>query len=245
VASGSARGVLMAHSDYIGTELDLFAAARNWKRYWSDVVAPFVGGRVLDVGAGLGATADVFSAREDIEAWTCLEPDARFAARLAKRITSGELPARTRALRGTIRDLSSTERFDAILYIDVLEHIRDDRGELTWAAARLAEGGHLVVLSPAHPFLYSPFDTAIGHERRYTRTTLCEAAPEGLRRVRLDYLDAVGLGASLGNRLMLRSAMPNAAQIAVWDRLMVPLSRYLDPWLGFRAGKSVLGIWTR
>ncbi len=245
MAGGAARGVLTTPSDYVGTELELFAAARNWKRYWSDVIAPFVGGRVLDVGAGLGATADVFSAREDIADWTCLEPDARFAARLATRIASGGLPARTRVLRGTIRDLDPADRFDTVLYIDVLEHIRDDRDELAGAAARLAEGGRLVVLSPAHPFLYAPFDAAIGHERRYTRATLREAAPEGLRRVRLDYLDAVGFGASLGNRLVLRSAMPSAAQIAVWDRLMVPLSRRLDPWLGFRAGKSVLGVWAR
>ncbi|MGU3663020.1 class I SAM-dependent methyltransferase [Methylobacterium sp. A49B] len=245
MASGSPSGVLTTPSDYVGGELELFAAARNWKRYWSDVIAPFVGGRVLDVGAGLGATAEVFSERAGIEAWTCLEPDARFAARLATRVEAGGLPARTRVLRGTIQDLTAADRFDTVLYIDVLEHIRDDRGELARAAARLAEGGHLVVLSPAHPFLYAPFDAAIGHERRYTRATLRAAAPEGLRRVRLDYLDAVGFGASLGNRLVLRSAMPNAAQIAAWDRLMVPLSRRLDPWLGFRAGKSVLGIWAR
>jgi SAM-dependent methyltransferase len=245
VASGSACGVLTTSSDYVGTELELFAAARNWKRYWSDLIAPFVRGRVLDVGAGLGATADVFAARANVEAWTCVEPDARFAARLAMRITSGGLPARTRVRHGTIRELDPAERFEAILYIDVLEHIRDDREELAGAAARLAAGGHLVVLSPAHPFLYAPFDAAIGHERRYTRATLSEAVPEGLQRVRLDYLDAVGFGASLGNRLVLRSAMPNAAQIAAWDRLMVPLSRRLDPWFKFRAGKSVLGVWTR
>jgi SAM-dependent methyltransferase len=248
VASRSAHGVLTTASDYVGTELELFAAARNWKRYWSDRIAPFVGGRVLDVGAGLGATAELFSARADIADiadWTCLEPDARFAAHLAARIASGGLPARTRVRRGTIRDLDPAERFDTVLYIDVLEHIRDDRAELAGAAARLAAGGRLVVLSPAHPFLYAPFDAAIGHERRYTRATLRAAAPEGLRRVRLDYLDAVGFGASLGNRLVLRSAMPSPAQIAVWDRLMVPLSRRIDPWLGFRAGKSVLGIWAR
>ncbi|TXN42537.1 class I SAM-dependent methyltransferase [Methylobacterium sp. WL7] len=245
MASGSASGVLTTQTNYVGGELELFSAACNWKRYWSDTIAPYVGGRVLDVGAGLGATADIFSARKDIEAWTCLEPDARFAARLATKIESGGLPARTRVLRGTNRDLGPAECFDTVLYIDVLEHICDDRGELAIAASRLAKGGHLIVLSPAHPFLYSPFDAAIGHERRYTRASLHEAAPKDLRRVRLDYLDVVGFGASLGNRLILRSVMPNPTQIAVWDRLMVPLSRRLDPWLGFRAGKSVIGIWAR
>lgn len=246
MASGSARGVTTpAPSDYVGTELEIFAAARNWKRYWSDAIAPFVGGRVLDVGAGLGATAAVFSSRTGIDAWTCLEPDSRFAAQLATRIAAGGLPTRTLARRGTLRDLDPAERFDSILYIDVLEHIRDDRGELARAAGRLAAGGRLVVLSPAHPFLFSPFDAAIGHERRYTRASLRAAAPEGLRLARLAYLDAAGFAASLGNRLVLRSAMPTPAQIAAWDRLLVPISRRLDPWLGFRAGKSVLGVWTR
>ena len=58
-------------------------------------------------------------------------------------------------------------------------------------------------------------------------------------------MDSVGMLASLGNRLLLKSAMPTAQQIAVWDRLMVPLSRLADPLLLHTLGKSVLGVWTR
>jgi hypothetical protein len=39
--------------------------------------------------------------------------------------------------------------------------------------------------------------------------------------------------------------MPSAVQIAAWDRLMVPLSRRLDPLIGHSLGKTVIGIWTR
>ena len=135
--------------------------------------------------------------------------------------------------------------FDSILYIDVLEHIEDDRGELSRAAALLRPRGFLVVLSPAHPRLFSEFDAAIGHHRRYTRSTLAAAAPEGLELVRLVYLDSVGLLASLGNRLLLRESMPTPRQIALWDRVMVRLSTRLDPILRHRLGKSVLGVWRR
>ena len=106
-------------------------------------------------------------------------------------------------------------------------------------------GGHLVILSPAHPFLFTPFDQAIGHYRRYTKKTLREAIPAGLEPVRLVYLDAVGLFASLGNRLVLKSAMPSPGQIALWDRVMVPMSRVVDPVLGHAFGKSVLGVWRK
>ena len=61
------------------------------------------------------------------------------------------------------------ERFDTILYIDVLEHIDDDLGELARSATHLRPGGHLIVLAPAHQALYSPFDKAIGTSAATTR----------------------------------------------------------------------------
>ena len=51
--------------------------------------------------------------------------------------------------------------------------------------------------------------------------------------------------ASIGNRLVLNSSMPNPLQIAVWDRLMVPLSRVADPVLAYTIGKSVLAVWNK
>ena len=105
--------------------------------------------------------------------------------------------------------LPSEDRFDTILYVDVLEHIEDDRGELAGAAARLRTGGHVVVLAPAHQALYSPFDKAIGHFRRYSHRSLLAAAPSTLQPVAAYYLDAVGMAASLANRLLLRASMPS------------------------------------
>ena len=59
------------------------------------------------------------------------------------------------------------------------------------------------------------------------------------------YLDAVGLLASLCNRLLLRQQMPTSRQIQVWDRFLVPLSRWVDPLLGYRLGKSIVGVWRK
>ena len=39
--------------------------------------------------------------------------------------------------------------------------------------------------------------------------------------------------------------MPSPGQIAVWDRLMVPLSRLADPFFGYSLGKSVLAVWRK
>jgi SAM-dependent methyltransferase len=224
---------------YVGTELELFARAANWKAYLARQLEPFIVGDVLEVGAGMGANTALFLTPA-VDRWTCLEPDGRLASRIDRGFDS-----RVDVRCGILSDLEENVTFDVIMYIDVLEHIEDDAGELAAAAARLRPGGHLIVLSPAHPWLFSPFDAAIGHWRRYTRRGLRGLGPTGCRPVRLRMLDAVGLLASVANKLLLRSAMPTAGQIALWDRGMVPVSRLVDPLLGHRVGKSVLAVWRR
>jgi SAM-dependent methyltransferase len=226
----------MSQLAYAGCELTLFEKAERWKSYWRGHILPFVHGDVLEVGAGIGANTQVF---RDVPCrrWLCLEPDPALASQVV-------LPTRRHELVvGTTGDLDPGRKFDAILYIDVIEHIADDRGELARAAALLAPGGNIIVLAPAHAFLYTAFDRAIGHFRRYTMRTLRAIAPAGLRERKLLYLDSFGALASLGNRLLLRSALPTERQILTWDRFFVPVSRWLDPLLRHKAGKSLLGVW--
>jgi SAM-dependent methyltransferase len=227
---------------YVGNELELFAHARNWKRYWGAIVASSLRGDVLEVGAGLGANTRLLRPLSpNARRWVCLEPDSRLLDQLRIAPPQGIEPR-----LGTLANLARNELFDAILYIDVLEHIPDDAAELRHAAAHLREHGRLIVLSPAHQWLFSPFDSAIGHCRRYTRRSLKRAAG-GIGSLRLEhswYLDSFGFFASAANRLLLRQSMPTLRQILFWDRLLVPISRLLDPLLFRCFGKSVIAIWT-
>ncbi len=236
-------GILNAQS-YLGGELDIFAEAVRWKAYFGRFLRPYLAGRVLEVGAGLGATtAALCSGRE--QEWWCLEPDPRLLARIEERIRTSSLPSCCRAVPGALQDLPASARFDAILYVDVLEHIEDDRAELERAAARLFPGGHLIVLAPACPALYSPFDRAIGHYRRYTRSTLQALAPPRTRLVLLRYLDSLGFFLSLANRSLLRQSMPSRRQILFWDRCLTPLTRLSDWLTRYTFGRSILAVWER
>jgi SAM-dependent methyltransferase len=233
-----------ASGDYVGSELELFADAANWKAYWSARLLPLLGADVLDVGAGLGATARLLAPLTQ-GAYLAIEPDATLADRIRGDVSSGMLPQRVEVLTGTLQSVEPARSFDTILYIDVLEHIEDDRGELRVAATRLRPGGRIVVLAPAHQSLYSPFDAAIGHYRRYDRRSLGALRPDDLQAESLYYLDSAGLLASAANRLLLRAALPTPAQIRLWDRRLVPLSRILDPLIGRRAGKTVIAVFRR
>lgn len=229
---------------YPGSELELFAQAANWKRYWAGFVRRYLGRRVLEVGAGIGSNIPLLFS-PPIEQWIALEPDVELARQIARGIAIGAIPTRTEVRICTCQDLDSPERFDTVLYIDVLEHIQDDRAELDRAAALLNPGGNLVVLAPAHQYLFSRFDASIGHYRRYSRMTLNTISPAGLTLSTIHGLDSVGLLASLANRLLLRQSMPSARQIATWDRYMVPISQRLDPCLLHLFGRTILAVWSR
>jgi 2-polyprenyl-3-methyl-5-hydroxy-6-metoxy-1,4-benzoquinol methylase len=232
--------------EYVGTELHLFKGARNWKRYLRARIEPYVRGDVLEVGAGIGGTTAVLH-DASCASWTCLEPDARLAQELIIEV-GGFRDARgvpPKVVTGALSVLDRELKYDCLLYIDVLEHIDDDRGELTLAVDRLRPGGHLVVVAPAHQWLFSPFDRAVGHFRRYDRRMLRERSPAAAQLVQLEYLDSVGIAASLGNRLLMRASNPSKTQIAIWDHWMVPVSRVIDPWLAFALGKTVFAVWRR
>ena len=224
----------MTHS-YIGSELELFAAATNWKAYFSSALAPFIGARVLEIGAGIGSNIP-FLHTPTVRQWTSVEPDPDLARRITERITLGELPETCRVLVGTIESIEETLRFNTVFYIDVLEHIADDAAELNCAAGHLAPDGNLVVLAPAHQFLFSEFDAAIGHHRRYNAVSLTAVTPPSCRLRTCFMLDSVGF-------FMLAATMPSPRQIAFWDKALIPVSRVLDKVTGHKFGKSMVAVW--
>lgn len=65
--------------------------------------------------------------------------------------------------------------FDAIVLLDVLEHVADDRGFLCdFVERRLRPGGLLLASVPSHQALFTQHDVALGHHRRYSATQLRE-----------------------------------------------------------------------
>ncbi len=233
----------MSELDYQGNELGLFASAKNWKSYYAKLLKSDIKGRVLEVGAGIGGTMPLLW-NPSVRSWLCLEPDPALAREMDVRIRDFKHDGVSSKV-GTIDDLAPEELFDCILYIDVLEHIRDDRAELLRASAHLSDNGRLIVLSPAFQWLYSPFDRALGHERRYTARTLAEVFPRNVVKERLFYADSIGAFLSASNRVLLRKSLPTLRQVLFWDRVVVPVSKIVDPLTRSWFGRSVIAVYRR
>ena len=225
---------------YPGNELLLFEKAINWKNYFSSHIIPFIKGDVLEAGAGLGANTTLLN-NNSPKSWTLLEPDESMTDSLKNKITANQLPGNCNVITGTLDDLSHVQ-FDTIIYIDVLEHIEKDKEELLKAASLLRSGGHIIILSPAFQFLFSPFDKEIGHYRRYSKQGLKKIIPSTLEASRIRYLDSIGFFASLANRMLLRQSYPKLRQVYLWDRWMIPVSKIADKLFFHSFGKSILAI---
>ena len=231
-----------ASFEYTGNELELFAGAKNWKAYVAEKLKPYIKGDVLEAGAGIGSNTTLFF-NPEVKSWLLLEPDKNFCSRLESMIANKQLNKKCTVFNGYTQQL--TEQFDCIIYIDVIEHIQDDKKEIQTATDLLNPGGTLIVLSPAHNFLMSPFDKAIGHYRRYSKKTLITTGNEKISIKKIFYLDSIGLMASLANKYFLKQDYPSKKEIAFWDSVIIPVSKFIDRILLFKAGKTIIGIWEK
>lgn len=228
--------------EYIGQELKLFKEAINWKDYSFSQFSSFIKGDVLEVGAGIGTNTLFFSNRKNVkyDSWTATEIDGQQVEILKKLKTEGELTNKHTVKQAYVTELD--KQYDTLIYIDVLEHIEDDRQEVLNALNALKTNGHLIVLCPAHNWLFSPFDKSIGHYRRYDKKRYLQILPKEFEILRLRYLDSIGILASATNKLFLKKSYPTLEEVKLWDNYMVPISRITDELLFHTLGKSVLMV---
>lgn len=229
-------------SDYIGNELELFKYAHNWKKYYGKHIKKFLVGDVLEIGAGIGETT--YSLCDGTQkSWVCVEPDPVLVNEILIKKENKYLPSFIEVITSTIEGVDENRKFDAIIYIDVIEHIENDGVELNKAKNYLKPDGHLIILVPAHNYLFSQFDKSIGHYRRYNKKMLISAVPKNLKKIDLKYLDSIGLFASLANKWFLKQEYPELKQIKFWDNFIIPISKITDFISFYTIGKTVVGIW--
>jgi SAM-dependent methyltransferase len=149
-----------------------------WFRARNQIIAALIaptiealpdGFRILEVGCGSGNVLRVLQRlardRGVVEALE-LSPEAAEVARARTGLS---------VTNGYLSDLDTSASFDLIAAFDVLEHIADEDAVLQQMRERLLPGGRLVLTVPAHQALWSSFDVASGHVRRYERATLSRA----------------------------------------------------------------------
>ena len=231
----------MTSFKYSGSELETFKFATNFKKYYFKLANNHIPkfNDVLEIGAGIGNQSLVFSRNIDFHSWTCIEPDESNSTLLKSSL--GDDP-RFNVFTTTLEDFHDESKYDLILLADVLEHLPNDSSSLRQILSLLKPHGILLIYVPACQFLFSSFDSSIGHFRRYSIPTLTNIIPDSFTIVSIGYFDSVGWLLSFLNKVFLKSSSPSKRQILFWDRFVVPLSIIVDKLLGFKFGKNIFCV---
>jgi SAM-dependent methyltransferase len=186
--------------------------------------SPFLRGRMIEIGAGAGQFTRMLRAMPAVESLLAVEPNPEFC-RIIQRAFPDQL-----LLAGTIDAVRRDRPCDAILSVNVLEHIEADERELgTYRALLGPRRGALCLFVPARPEIYAPMDRDFGHYRRYTRVALRRKLRQvGFEILRLDYFNWAGYFAWWFTFCVLKRRQFNEAAVRFYDRWIFPVVYWLE-----------------
>lgn len=207
-------------------ELEQLANTPRSTKIILDTLAPHLGPRILEIGAGLGLiTSSLIDRGHEV---TALEPDNGLFERLSVRAGVERAEKVNSTLESWSEFNGRVGTYDTVLYVNVLEHIQDDVSELQKAAQVCRQHGNIVIFVPAAPSLYGSMDWISAHFRRYRVAELVAVAKlAGLEVVECRYFDPVGKFAYWLMYRVLKLKTLGGGSVGVYDRLIVPLSASL------------------
>ncbi|OFZ54252.1 MAG: hypothetical protein A2428_08375 [Bdellovibrionales bacterium RIFOXYC1_FULL_54_43] len=235
-------------------ELKSLEHAVRYQGWVSRTVAPFLGARIMEIGAGIGNLSRHLPIRERL-ILTELDPE------LLKILENRYAQLHSENSKFTISRLDllnddlepyRTENLDTIVSFNVLEHLEDDRAAIRrlcdlLRGSKTSGPKRLISFVPAHQWAYGSMDKAFGHYRRYSAASISnlfrEVAPEARANVR--YFNAFGLGGWLVNGRVLKRSSIGMDAIRGFETLcpfLSPIDDFCHEKLKLPFGQSLLAV---
>jgi SAM-dependent methyltransferase len=143
--------------------LEVMNEAQWYNKWVFSLIKNHLKGDILEVGTGIGNFADMLSKKGKV---TAIDIDRGYIEELKK----------TTSIDVGLGDIEKEKyffgdkKFDSIVSMNVVEHIKRDENAIRNMYNLLKKGGKLILLVPAHQFLFSNFDEKLGHFRRYSKS---------------------------------------------------------------------------
>ncbi|SFW89938.1 class I SAM-dependent methyltransferase [Chitinophaga sancti] len=206
-------------------------------------IQPFVKGRVLEIGSGIGNISDCFV--KNNYPITLSDYSDHYCNYLDKKFTNQPL------IEGIFQiDLADADfdsrynlligKFDTVFALNVVEHIKDDHLAIANCRKLLKPGGNLIILVPAYQTLYNSFDVELEHFRRYTRKSVTELFnSQQIHILQTRYFNMAGILGWFVSGTILRKKQLPSGQLSFYNKL-VPIFRILDQVTFNQVGLSVI-----
>ena len=228
---------------YPSTELPSFDDAPNYYAAILECFAPYLGGQVVEVGAGIGTFSQCLLSLPQITTLTVVEPAKNLFPTLRKKLSGN---SKVRFVNGNLQSVASSLSCDSVVLINVLEHVENDEELLSTIHQVLKPGGAVVLFVPALPGLYGSLDKEFGHIRRYRKGELGSLLTKvGFQVECLQYFNLPGILSWFVFGKIFKCKTLNPWSIRLYDRLFMSwipqFERMWDPALG----QSLLAVSTK
>jgi SAM-dependent methyltransferase len=209
-----------SHFAYAGFEFPAMQSANNYYFKIADWFRPYLGERIIEVGAGIGTFTEYLLKLSNPAEMILLEPAENLFPVLQQRY-GGD--SRIKVMRDHLEDLEKSQTASTLILVNVLEHVEDDARLLDAAHRILDQGGALLLFVPALPRLYGTLDEAFNHHRRYSKSQLAEKLLlAGFRLERIRYVNLPGVvGWYLAGKV-LRQRTLKPQHVRLYDRWILP-----------------------
>ena len=221
---------------YIGKELEAFDKAKFWRGYIHFLVKKYLGKNVLEVGAGIGSFTKIY--KDKTKNITLTEVDPYNHKTLVSKFKNIKKINVFKKYTSKIKG-----KYDTLLHLNVLEHIKNDKKELDNCLKLISSKGFIIILVPAHQKLFSKFDKAVGHFRRYNKKFFVNYKNNKIKSKKIFYLDSCGMILYFLNSFFKSNEIyPSKFKIFIWDKIFTPITFFLDYFLFYKVGKNILCI---
>jgi SAM-dependent methyltransferase len=228
---------------YSGSELDALAEAKNYYAWVMKQFDPFLGPTVIEAGAGIGTFSEFLISNPKVQKLFAIEPASNTYPLLEERFKKDD---RVETRRGFLTDHYKTLSANAVVAVNVLEHVENHEEFLTEAREAVVPGGALLLFVPALPGIYGSLDKAFEHHRRYTRRTLRDVIEKaGWKPRRISYMNMPGIAAwFMAGRVMKKTNIA-PAETRAYDRLVVQILSKVESLIEAPIGSNLVAISTR
>lgn len=229
---------------YTGRDLEAMSFAVNYHRWILKIFAPYLGTRLVEVGAGVGSFSELLLERP-LETLVLVEPAAQMYEALTQRMQRFQSTTQIHTFNAMFSrvapEIETVWRPDSILYVNVLEHVADDEAELRAVNQALTQGGRIFIFVPALRWLYGSFDRQIGHVRRYSLNELTEKCGRaGFKILESRSFDLLGIVPWWIKYRLLKSQTMEPAAVRFYDEYVVPFARAVEGVVRPPIGKNII-----
>jgi len=223
------------------TSAEQMQKATNYNQWTFELFREYIRGDVLEVGCGVGSFTKL------------IDDHGKFDSLYSIDISQPAIDfIKEKKFRNKIKieciDLVNAQgAYDFILCMNVMEHVEDDKNFFRKILSLLKKNGVLFLLVPSHKFLYSNFDKAAGHFKRYSKNEMnsLDITPD-IQLINQYYFNMIGALGYWAVYKALKSGNINdtEGEIGLFDKYIVPFSKKILP-LKVPFGISLISIYKK